>query len=163
MNIVPSAKFFPAIAILAVAASVALAQAPARPPYGVAVNLETAKKIAAAAMAEAKKQKWNVAVAIVDNHGMLIYYEMEDDHQAAAAHLAIEKAQTSATFRRPTKELEQGITDGRHSILGLPGATPVEGGLPIVVGGKMIGAIGVSGMAAPQDAQVASAGLDALK
>jgi glc operon protein GlcG len=88
---------------------------------------------------------------------------MQDDTQTASAHLAIEKAQTSATFRRPTKELEQGITDGRHTILGLPGATPIEGGLPIVVDGKMIGAIGVSGMAAPQDAQVERAGLDALK
>lgn len=162
MTIVASAKVSSAIAVLALAASAAFAQAPVRPPYGVAVNLETAKKIAAGAMAEAKKQKWNVAVAVVDNHGMLIYYEMQDDTQTSAAHLAIEKARTSATFRRPSKELEQNIADGRISVLGL-GAMPIEGGLPIVADGKVIGAIGVSGMAAPQDAQIARAGLDALK
>lgn len=145
---------------LALASMSTLAQQ--RPPYGTAINLETAKKLAAAAVAEAKKNSWNVAIAVVDNHGMLVYYEMLDDTQTASAVIAIEKARTSATYRRPTKELEDGIAAGRVAILGLPGATPIDGGLPIVVGGKMIGAVGVSGVQSSQDAQVARAGVEAL-
>lgn len=133
-----------------------------RPPYGTAINLETAKKVGAAAIAEAKKNNWNVAVAIVDNHGMLIYYEMLDDTQTASAIVAVEKARTSAGYRRPSKEFEDGIAGGRTAILGLPGVTPIDGGLPIVVGGKMIGAVGVSGVLSSQDAQVARAGTEAL-
>jgi glc operon protein GlcG len=145
-------------------AQAASAQAPARPSYGIEVNLETAKKIAAAAMAEAAKNKWAVAVAIVDNHGMLIYYEMMDDTQTAGAPISIEKARTAATFRRPSKDFEDRVAGagGGVAVLGLPGVTPIDGGLPIVVGGKVIGGVGVSGMAAPQDAVVAKAGLDAL-
>ena len=147
----------------ALVTTTALAQAPVRPPYGTAINLETARKAAAAGAAEAKKNNWNVAIAIVDNHGMLIYYEMADDTQTSSAVIAIEKARTSAMYRRPSKELEDNIMAGRNAVLGLPGATPVEGGLPIVVGGKMIGAIGVSGVTSPQDGVVARAGADALK
>jgi len=143
-------------------AQVVGAQAPVRPPYGTAITLETAKKVAAGAMAEATKNKWNVAVAIVDNHGMLVYYEMMDDTQTASATVAVEKAKTSAMYRRSSKELEDNIGAGRVAVLGLPGATPIDGGLPLVVGGKMIGAVGVSGMAAVQDGQVAKAGADAL-
>ncbi|MES2959991.1 MAG: heme-binding protein [Pseudomonadota bacterium] len=139
------------------------ASAQQRPPYGVAINLETAKKIGAAAVAEARKNNWNVAIAIVDNHGMLVYYEMLDDTQTASATIALEKARTSATYRRPSKELEDNIAAGRVAVLGLPGATPIEGGLPLVVGGKMIGAIGVSGVTSAQDGVVAKAGADALK
>ncbi|MET0218418.1 MAG: heme-binding protein [Burkholderiales bacterium] len=133
-----------------------------RPPYGQAINLETAKKIAAASAAEAKKNNWNVAIAIVDNHGFLVYYEMLDDTQTGSANVAVEKARTSAMFRRPSKEFEDGIAAGRVAVLGLPGSTPLEGGLPIVLGGKMIGAIGVSGVTSPQDGQVARAGLEVL-
>jgi glc operon protein GlcG len=152
-----------ALVLLSLSSTAALAQAPVRPPYGTAVNLETAKKIAAAAVTEAKKNSWNVAIAIVDNHGLLVYYEMLDDTQTASANIALEKARTSATYRRPTKELEDGIAGGRNAILGLPGATPIEGGLPLVVGGKMIGAIGVSGVTSAQDGQIAKAGVEALK
>ncbi len=103
-----------------------------------------------------------LAIAITDNHGMLVCYEMLDDTQKSSAVIAIEKARTSATYRRPTKEMEDGIAGGRVAILGLPGATPIDGGLPIVVGGKMIGAIGVSGVNSSQDAQIARAGLEAI-
>ena len=144
-------------------AQAASAQAPARPSYGTEVSLETAKKIAAASMAEAAKNKWAVAVAIVDNHGMLIYYEMMDDTQTAGATISIEKARTAAMFRRPSKDFEDTVAGGRVAVLGLPGVTPIDGGLPIMAGGKVIGAVGVSGMAAPQDAVVAKAGIDALK
>ena len=151
------------VTMFAFGATVASAQAPVRPSYGTAVTLETAKKLAAGAMAEAKKQSWKVAVAIVDNHGMLIYYEMMDDTQTASADVSIEKARTAALWRRPSKEFEQTIADGRTALLGLRTVTPIEGGLPILVDGKMIGAIGVSGVTAAQDAQIARAGLDALK
>jgi glc operon protein GlcG len=133
-----------------------------RPPYGTAVNIETAKKAAAASVAEAKKNNWNVAIAVVDNHGMLIYYEMLDDTQTSSAVIAVEKARTAAMFRRPSKEFEDNIAAGRVAVLGLPGATPIDGGLPIVVGGKMIGAIGVSGVSSAQDAQIARAGVEAV-
>ena len=133
------------------------------PSYGAAVNLDTAKKIAAAAVVEAKKNNWPVAIAIVDNHGVLVYYEMLDDTQTAGAHVAVEKARTSAMFRRPTKVFEDGVAGGRVAILGLTGAMPIEGGIPIIAAGKVIGAIGVSGVTSQQDAQVARAGLDALK
>jgi glc operon protein GlcG len=138
------------------------AQAPVRPPYGTAIHLETVKKVAAGAAAEAKKNSWNIAIAIVDNHGMLIYYEMMDDTQTGSQNASIEKARTSAGYRRASKEFEDNIAAGRNSILGLPGVTPIDGGLPIIVGGKMIGAIGVSGMTGAQDGQLAKAGVDAL-
>jgi len=151
--------------ILSLLGTGAWAQAPARPSYGAEVNLETAKKIAAAALAEAAKNKWAVAVAIVDNHGMLVYYEMMDDTQTAGATISIEKARTAAMFRRPSKDFEDRVAGAGVgvAVLGLPGVTPIDGGLPIMAGGKVIGGVGVSGMAAAQDAVVAKAGLDALK
>ena len=148
-------------AVFALAAAQTMAQQ--RPGYGTAVNLETAKKIAAGSIAEARRNNWNVAVAILDNHGMLIYYEMLDDTQTSSATIAIEKGRTAAMFRRPSKAFEDGIMSGRVAILGLPGATPIEGGLPIVVNGKIIGGVGVSGVNSDQDAQIARAGLEALK
>jgi glc operon protein GlcG len=140
----------------------AAAQAPQRPSYGPGINLETAKKVAAGAAAEAKKNNWPVAIAIVDNHGLLIYYEMMDDTQTAGANAALEKAKTSAGYRRASKEFEDNVAGGRVSILGLPGVTPIDGGLPILVAGKMVGAIGISGMAGAQDGVVAKAGVDGL-
>ena len=147
---------------LTLALSISTATAQQRPPYGQAINLETAKKVGAAAAAEAKKNSWNVAIAVVDNHGFLVYYEMADDTQTASANVAIEKARTSAMYRRTSKELEDNIAAGRVAVLGLPGSTPIEGGLPLVVGGKMIGAIGVSGVSSAQDGMVAKAGVEAL-
>jgi uncharacterized protein GlcG (DUF336 family) len=130
--------------------------------YGPAISLEQAKKVASAAVAEANRNQWKVAIAIVDTHGFLKYYEMMDDTQTASANIAVEKARTAAMFRRPTKMLEEAIAGGRNAILGMPGATPIEGGLPIVVAGKVIGGIGISGLTSPQDGQVAQAGLNSL-
>jgi glc operon protein GlcG len=130
--------------------------------YGPAISLEQAKKLAAGAVAEANRNQWKVAIAIVDTHGFLKYYEMMDDTQTASANIAVEKARTGAMFRRSTKMLEEAISGGRNALLGMPGATPIEGGLPIVVGGKVIGGIGVSGLTSPQDGQVAQAGLNSL-
>ena len=134
-----------------------------RPPYGSEITLDNARKIAAAAVAEARKNNWNVAVAIVDNHGFLVYYERLDDTQTASATIAIEKARSAAMFRRATRELQDAVNKGNPAFLGIPGATPVAGGLPIVAGDKIVGAIGVSGVTSDQDEQVAKAGLEAVK
>jgi uncharacterized protein GlcG (DUF336 family) len=131
--------------------------------YGPAVDLEQAKRLAAGAMAEANRNDWRVVIAIVDTHGFLTYYERMDDTQTASATVAIEKARTAAMFRRPTKMFEEGIAGGRTALLGMHGAIPIEGGLPIVFNGRVIGGIGVSGLTSVQDAQVAQAGLDSLK
>ena len=137
------------------------AMAQERPPYGQEIGLEQAKKIAAGAAAESKKNGWRMAIAIVDNHGFLVYYERMDDTQTASVGVALDKAKAAAMFRRPTKAFEDGIAKGRVALLGLAGATPIEGGLPIMVAGKVIGAIGVSGMNSDQDAMAAAAGLKA--
>ena len=131
--------------------------------YGLPVDLEQAKKVAAGAMAEAHRNSWRVAVAIVDTHGFLKYYEMMDDTQTASAAVAVDKARTAAMFRRPTKMFEEGIAGGRLALLGMHGAIPIEGGLPILLNGKVIGGIGVSGLTSVQDAQVAQAGLATLE
>jgi uncharacterized protein GlcG (DUF336 family) len=144
--------------LCALLATPALAQS-----YGPALDLATAKKIAAGAAAEAAKNNWRVAVAIVDNHGFLVYYEKFDDTQTASPLIALEKARSAAMFRRPTRAMEDVVAKGRVAFLGIPGATPITGGLPIVVGGKIIGGVGVSGVTSDQDEQVAAAGLAAIK
>jgi len=137
------------------------AMAQERPPYGPEIGADLAKKIAAGTVAESKKNGWRMAIAIVDNHGFLVYYERMDDTQTASVGVALDKARAAATFRRPTKAFEDGIAKGRVALLGLSGATPIEGGLPIMAGGKVIGGIGVSGANSDQDAAAAVAGLKA--
>jgi len=132
-----------------------------RPPYGAAITLEQAKKISAGAVAESAKNGWRMAIAIVDNHGFLVYYERMDDTQTASIQIALDKAKTAAMFRRPSKAFEDGIAKGRVALLGLTGATPIEGGVPIMVGGKVVGGIGVSGANSDQDGAAAMAGLKA--
>ena len=141
----------------------AVAASQERPPYGPEVTLEQAKKIAAGAAAESQKNGWRMAIAVVDNHGMLVYFERMPDTQTASVQIALDKAQAAATFRRPTKAFEDGIAKGRTALLGLRGATPIEGGLPIMVGGKVIGGVGVSGANSDQDAAAAAAGLKLLQ
>ena len=137
------------------------AMAQERPPYGQEIGADLAKKIAAGALAESKKNGWRMAIAVVDNHGFLVYYERMDDTQTASVGVALDKAKAAAMYRRPTKAFEDGIAKGRVALLGLAGATPIEGGLPIMSGGKVIGAIGVSGANSDQDAAAAAAGLKA--
>jgi len=134
-----------------------------RPPYGPAVTLDQAKKIAAAAIDESRKQSWRMAVAIVDNHGFLKYFESMDDTQTASIGIAVDKAKTAAMYRRPSKVFEDAVNKGNVRLMGLPGAMPIEGGVPIMVGGRVIGAIGVSGMTSEQDGLAATAGLKALQ
>ena len=128
----------------------------------VGLTLEVAKQISAAAEAEAAKNKWTVAIAIVDEGGHLIHLAKIDNTQYGSIDVAIQKAQTSAAFKRPTKVFEEAIVGGRNAIIGLKGALPLEGGVPIIHDGKVIGAIGVSGVKSTEDGQVAKAGADAL-
>jgi uncharacterized protein GlcG (DUF336 family) len=152
-----------AAAIVGLAALVICADASAQFLDVKILSLEGAKKAAAAAAAEAKRNNWNVAIAVVDEHGQLIYLERLDDTQSVGVDFAIGKARTAAIYRRTTKAMEDTVAGGRNVVLTFPNAVPVEGGVPIVVNGKVIGAIGVSGVTAPQDAQVATAGVNALK
>jgi uncharacterized protein GlcG (DUF336 family) len=130
--------------------------------YGPAISVETARKIAAAAAAEGKKNGWNVAVAIVDGDGELVLFERADNTQAGSIVVSQEKARTAARFKRPTKAFEDALAGGRQAILGLPGVVPIEGGIPLLVEGKIIGAIGVSGATSQQDGVCAQAGADSL-
>ena len=126
------------------------------------VSLEDAKKAAAAAAAEARKNGWNMAIAVVDDGGQLVYFERIDETQIASIDIAIGKARTAIGYKRPTKALEDPLNSGQYAILSFPNTLPREGGLPILVDGKAAGAIGVSGGKSSEDAQVAKAGIDAL-
>lgn len=137
--------------------------APPQVPYGLAIDIDAAKAAAAGAVAEAKKNKWNMAIAIVDTAGYLVYFEKMSNTQTGSVQLAIEKAQTSALFRRPSKVFQDGVAAGGEGLrlLRLTGSIPIEGGLPIIQDGKIVGAIGVSGGSGAQDQQTAQAGLPA--
>ena len=126
------------------------------------LSLETAKQAAVAAEAEAAKNNWKVVIAVVDDGGNPLVVHRMDDAQIASIRIAIGKAETAARFKRPTKALEDALAGGRNAILALPGATPLEGAFPVVVDGKVVGAVGVSGALSAQDAQCAKAGVDAV-
>ena len=138
-------------------------------PYGAPISNADAKKAAAAALAEAAKNHWTMAVAVVDPNGTLVYYEKTDNTQIGSADVAIEKARSAARFKRPTKAFQDALAQGGPGlrVLGLPGAIPVEGGVPVVVEGKdgkvIIGAIGVSGDTSEHDGQCATAGAAVIK
>jgi glc operon protein GlcG len=134
------------------------------PQYGPEINLEQAKKAIAAGQAEARKNGWPVAIAVVDNHGLLVAFERLDNTQTASTQVAIDKAVSAATYRRPTKAFQDGVAAGGAGtrILNLRGASAVEGGLPLIVGGKVIGGVGASGVTSEQDGIVAKAAADAL-
>ena len=124
-----------------------------------ALTLTTAKQMASAAEAEARKNNWNVVICVVDEGGHLIYLQRMDETQLASIEIAQGKARTSLMYKRPTKAMEDAVAGGRAVVMTLPGALPVEGGLPITVEGRIIGGIGVSGVQSTQDAQIARAGL----
>jgi uncharacterized protein GlcG (DUF336 family) len=126
------------------------------------VTLEAAKKMAAAGEAEARKNGWNVAIAIVDAGGGLVLFHKLDETQPGSIAVAQGKARTAALFKRPTKAMEEAIAAGKHSFLAIEGIVPIQGGLPVVVDEKVIGAVGVSGVTSAQDEQVALAALGAL-
>jgi glc operon protein GlcG len=122
------------------------------------LTLGIAKKLVAAAEAEAKKRGATVVIAVVDDGGQLILLERLDDTQVASVEVAIGKARTAAIFRRPSKVFEDQVKNGRVAALALPGATPLQGGIPITVEGKVIGAIGASGNSPQEDEEIALAG-----
>jgi glc operon protein GlcG len=122
------------------------------------ISLADAKQIAAAASAKAVAEGWNVVIAIHDNGGNLVYLERADGTQLGSIVVAQEKSRTALRFKRPTKALEDTILAGRVHMMSLPGITSVEGGLPIIVDGEIVGSIGVSGVQSSQDGQVAAAG-----
>ena len=145
--------------VLAACSSLALAQ-DRRPDYGTPVNAAQAKKIAAGVIAECAKNQWNVAVAVVDNHGYLVYFERMDNTQTASMDIAVNKAKTAATYRRPTRVFMDVINKGGPATATLGGGlTASPGGVPIMVDGKVTGGVGVSGVTGDQDEQCAKAGL----
>ena len=127
-----------------------------------ALTLEAAKVVAAAAEAEALSNGWQVVLAITDAGGHLVYLQRMDGVQLGSLEIAQQKARTAALFRRPTKVFADRLAEGNQAMLDLPDAIPLEGGLPIVIEGQVIGAVGVSGVRADQDAQIAEAGIAAL-
>ncbi len=148
------------------AAAATHAQAPAPPPtYGPPITLAQAKKVMAGAEAEAAKNKWNVVITILDSGGQLVLSQRLDGTQFGSVEVARDKAYSAVAFRRPTKVFQDGIEKGGANLrlLRLTGASPLDGGVPIVVDGKVIGGIGVSGVTGEQDAQIAKAGVDSLK
>ncbi len=126
------------------------------------LNLAVAKRIVAAAEKEAMTNGLAMFITVVDDGGTIIYLERLDDAQIGSQEVSIEKAETALKFKRPSKAFEDQVTSGRTALLKLPGALPVEGGIPLMADGKVIGAIGVSGGSSQQDAQVAQAGVSAL-
>jgi uncharacterized protein GlcG (DUF336 family) len=129
-----------------------------RPEYGPDVSIAAAKKIAAATLTECAANKWNVAVAVVDNHGFLVYFERMANTQTASVEIAIGKARTAATYRR-TSRVFQDVINKAPAVATLPGVVASPGGVPIFADGKIIGGVGVSGVTGDQDEQCAKAGL----
>ena len=134
-------------------------------PYGPPIGVENAKKAAAAALAEAVKNHWNMAVAVVEPNGTLVYYEKMDNTQIGSAQVSINKARSAALYKRPTKALQDALASGGAGlrVMALEGAVPVEGGVPLVSEGKIIGAIGVSGDSSDHDGICANAGAATIK
>jgi len=126
------------------------------------LSLDGARAIAGAAEEEARRNGWNVAIAIVDTHGELVFFVKMDNVQQGSVDIAQAKARTSARMRRPTKALEDAVAGGRTVLLAVEGLLPLEGGVPIMSDGRVIGAVGVSGVTSAQDAQVATVGIRAV-
>jgi glc operon protein GlcG len=134
------------------------------PPYGPPITLDIAKQIMAAAEAEAEKNKWPVVIAIVDSGGNMVMLHRRDDAQLSAIQTSEGKARTALLFKRSTKLLDEVISGGGAGLryLALKDFMPLEGGIPIMLEGKIVGAIGVSGVLSGQDTQIARAGIDAV-
>jgi glc operon protein GlcG len=150
-------------ALVALMSTPAFAQLPN--PYGASISLDAAKKMAALSVAEAAKNNGKMAIAIVDVAGDLVYFEKMDGTQVASVNIAQDKARSSVRFKRPTKAMQDVLAAGGAGVrfLALQGAIPVEGGLPIIMDGKIVGAIGASGGTSDQDGLAAKAGADSVK
>ncbi len=161
----PLKRILAALALIGAAFAQTPPAAPSIIPYGVSISAEAAKKVAAAAIAEARKNNWAMALAVVDTGGYLVYFERMPDTQLGSVEVAIEKAKSAALFRRPTKSFQDTVAAGGDGLrmLRLPGAIPVEGGVPLIVDGKLVGAVGASGGSSDQDGRTAQAGAAAMK
>jgi len=126
------------------------------------ITLEAAKKMMEAGEAEARKNGWTVAITIVDAHGGLIMFHKLDETQPGSIAVSQWKARTAALFKRPTKAMEEAIAGGKTAFLSVDGIIPMQGGVPVIVDGKVIGAVGVSGVTSAQDEQVAMAAIAVL-
>lgn len=153
------ARLVPVFA-LALASVAGQAQAPM---YGNNISLDSARKVSAAAEAAARANNWNMVIAVVDAGGHLVMLQRLDGTQYGSVEVATRKAQSAVAYRRPTKAFEDALKGGNPQVASLSGVMPSEGGLPIVVDGKIVGGIGVSGGSGVQDGQVAKAGMEALK
>ena len=155
---------FLGLAILLGITSITIAQT-AAPAYGTPVGIDMAKKVAAAAVAEARKNNFTMAISVVDTAGNLVYFEKMDGTQTGSVNVSIEKARSAVLFKRPTKAFQDTVAQGGVGLrmLGLPGAVPVEGGIPLIEAGKIIGAVGASGGTSDQDGQCATAGANVVK
>ena len=133
--------------------------------YGPSITADQAKAVVAPAVAEARKNQWTMAIAVVDTAGDLVYFEKMDNTQVGSVDVSIAKARSAARFKRPTKAFQDALAAGGEGwrILSLEGAVPVEGGLPLIVGGRVVGAIGASGGTSQQDGVTAAAGAASLK
>jgi glc operon protein GlcG len=153
------------LTILMAMTMAAHAQTAPAPAYGMSIGIADAKKIATAAVAEARKNNWTMAIAVVDTAGNLVYFEKMDGTQTGSVNVSIEKARSAVLFKRPTKSFQDTVAQGGAGLrmLALPGAVPVEGGIPLMEGGKIIGAIGASGGTSDQDGQAAQAGASLTK
>jgi glc operon protein GlcG len=151
--------------LAAIAQNTTPVKSPSPMPYGEPINLETAKKIIDAARSFSMNNQWPVAIAIVDTGGNLVLFEKIDNTQVGSIEVAIGKAKTANNFKRSTKTFEDAVAGGGIGlrVLAIPNVFPLEGGEPIIVNGKIIGAIGVSGMKSTEDAEVVKAGLAVLK
>ena len=162
-NLATAAVLLIALAMPAAAQQPAAPPPPPTTPYGLPIGLEAAKKAMAAAEAEAVKNNWPMAIVILDSTGHTVMLHKLDNTQYGSIHVAEDKAHTALDFRRPSKVFEDLVAQGGIGLrtLALRGAAPLEGGVPIIVDGKIIGAIGVSGGTSQQDGQVAKIGAEA--
>ena len=156
------------LAVVILSATASAQQAPSPPPttpYGAPLGLEAAKKIMSAAEAEAVKNNWTMAIVILDSTGHMVMLHKLDNTQYGSLMAAEDKAHSAINYRRPSKVFEDLVAQGGIGLrsLALRGASPLEGGIPINVDGKIVGAIGVSGGTSVQDGQVAKAGADVAK
>ena len=165
----PNRTLLASILVIIMATAIASAQpappAPPTTPYGPPIGLEAAKKVMAAAEADAVKNNWGMAIAILDSTGHIVMLHRLDNTQYGSIAVAEDKARSALDYRRPTKVFEDLVAQGGIGMrtLAVRGASPLEGGIPLVVDGKIVGAIGVSGATSVQDGQVAKAGADAAK
>lgn len=152
----------PAVAVSTVGAAGALHAQAAPTAQVTTLSFEGARRLAAAAAEEAQRNNWGVSIAVVDDHGELLFFARLDGAHQQSVDIARAKARTAARWRRETKALEDAVAAGRTVLMAVDGMLPLEGGVPIIVDGRVIGAVGVSGVTSQQDAQVAKAAIRAV-